>query len=160
MMRFPAFQAGVISEDGSRSSRQMRCRNGDGVGSMDFHASHMYARISPRKARLVVDLVRGMQVNQALDTLKFVNKRAKPMVEKVIRSALANAEQDVNVSLDDLFVSRAVVDEGPLLGGRARWRPISRGRAVSILKRTSHIKISLSEPAAEEVPAATDEKES
>ena len=127
---------------------------------MDFHASHMYARISARKARLVVDIVRGMQVNEALDTLKFVNKRAKPMVEKVIRSALANAEQDVNVDIDNLVISKAIVDEGPLLGGRARWRFISRGRAVPILKRTSHIKISLSELVEEEIPAATDGKES
>ena len=112
---------------------------------MDFKASHMYARISPRKARYVVDLVRGKNVNTALDTLKFVHRRAKPMVEKIIRSALANAEQNVDVDLNDLVVSHAVVDEGPLLGGRSRWRPISRGRAVPILKRTSHIKIVLSE---------------
>lgn len=112
---------------------------------MDFKASHMYARISPRKARYVVDLVRGKNVNTALDTLKFVHRRAKPMVEKIIRSALANAEQNVEVDLNNLVVSHAVVDEGPLLGGRSRWRPISRGRAVPILKRTSHIKITLSE---------------
>jgi large subunit ribosomal protein L22 len=72
------------------------------------------------------------------------------MVEKVIRSALANAEQNVEVDLDSLYLSRAIVDEGPLLGGRSRWRPISRGRAVSILKKTCHIKITLSEMAAEE----------
>jgi len=118
---------------------------------MDFIASHMYARISPRKARYVVDLVRGMSVNQALDALKFVNRRGKPMVEKVIRSALANAEQNVDVDIDSLVISRAVVDEGPLLGGRARWRPISRGRAVPILKRTSHIKVTLTEAQDDEV---------
>ena len=117
---------------------------------MEFSASHMYARINPRKARYVVDLVRGMNVNRALDTLKFVHRRAKPMVEKVIRSALANAEQNVEVDLDSLYLSRAIVDEGPLLGGRSRWRPISRGRAVSILKKTCHIKITLSEMAEEE----------
>ncbi len=112
---------------------------------MEFQASHMYARISPRKARYVVDLIRGMNVNSALDRLKFVNRRAKPMVVKVIRSALNNAEQNVEIDLDSLFIKNAIVDEGPLLGGRARWRPISRGRAVPILKRTSHIKITLSD---------------
>lgn len=127
---------------------------------MEFSASHMHARISARKARYVVDLVRGLNVNEALDTLKFVNRRAKPMVVKVIRSALANAEQNVDVDIDTLVISRAVVDEGPLLGGRGRWRPISRGRAVPILKRTSHIKISLSDGAdeAEDAEPAVDEK--
>ncbi len=117
---------------------------------MEFNASHMHARISARKARYVVDLVRGKDVNEALDALKFLNRRAKPMVEKVIRSALANAEQNVDVDIDNMVISRAVVDEGPLLGGRGRWRPISRGRAVPILKRTSHIKITLSEKTEEE----------
>ena len=120
---------------------------------MEFSASHMYARISPRKARYVVDLVRGQNVNRALDTLKFVHRRAKPMVEKVIRSALSNAEQNVDVDLNNMIISRAVVDEGPLLGGRARWRPISRGRAVPILKRTCHIKITLSDAGEDEEEA-------
>lgn len=113
----------------------------------------MHARISARKARYVVDLVRGLNVNEALDKLKFINRRAKPMVAKVIRSALANAEQNVDVDIDELVISRAVVDEGPLLGGRGRWRPISRGRAVPILKRTSHIKITLSDGADDETVA-------
>jgi len=127
---------------------------------MEFSASHMHARISARKARYVVDLIRGLNVNEALDTLKFINRRAKPMVVKVIRSALANAEQNVDVDIDDLVISRAVVDEGPLLGGRGRWRPISRGRAVPILKRTSHIKISLSDGSdgADDAASAADEK--
>ena len=114
---------------------------------MDFHASHMYAKTTARKARYVVDLIRGKPVNDALDTLRFVHRRAARLVEKVIRSALANAEQDAEVDVDSLYISRAVVDEGPLQGGRPRWRPISRGRAVPILKRTSHIRITLSTPA-------------
>lgn len=113
---------------------------------MEFYASHMYAKTTARKARYVVDLVRNMPVNQALETLKFVNRRAARMVEKVIRSALANAEQNVEVDVNTLRISKAVVDEGPLLGYRPRFRPISRGRAVPFTKRLSHIKITLSAP--------------
>ena len=117
---------------------------------MEFNASHMYAKTTARKARYVVDMIRGMPVNNALDTLQFVHRRAARLVEKVIRSALANAEQDVNVDVNELFISRAAIDEGPLLGMRPRWRPISRGRAVPIRKRLSHIKIALSSPEIEE----------
>lgn len=117
---------------------------------MEFNASHMYAKTTARKARYVVDLIRGLPVNNALDTLQFVHRRAARLVEKVIRSALANAEQDVSVDVNELYVSRAVIDEGPLLGMRPRWRPISRGRAVPVRKRLSHIKITLSSPETEE----------
>ena len=113
---------------------------------MEFKASHMYAKTTARKARYVIDMVRGKNVNQALDTLQFVHRRAARMIEKVLRSALANAEQNVDVDVDELYVSKAVVDEGPLLGGRPRFRPISRGRAVPIRKRLSHIRITLSAP--------------
>ncbi len=123
---------------------------------MDFYASHMYAKSTARKTRYVVDLIRDMPVNSALDTLKFVHRRAARLVEKVIRSALANAEQNVDVDIENLFISKAVVDEGPLQGLRPRWRPISRGRAVPIRKRLSHIKITLSTPAGVE-PKANEE---
>jgi len=113
---------------------------------MEFYASHLYAKSTARKTRYVVDLIRGKQVNNALDILQFVHKRAARMVEKVVRSALANAEQNVEVDVNDLIISKAIVDEGPLLGGRPRFRPISRGRAVQIRKRLSHIKITLSVP--------------
>jgi large subunit ribosomal protein L22 len=117
---------------------------------MDFYASHMYAKTTAQKARYVVDVIRGMPVNQALETLGFIHRRAARMVEKILRSALANAEQNVDVDVDELLVSKAVVDEGPLLGMRPRFRPISRGRAVPIRKRLSHIKITLSGPGKEE----------
>ncbi|MBU0756017.1 MAG: 50S ribosomal protein L22 [Planctomycetes bacterium] len=122
---------------------------------MDFKASHLYAKTTARKARYVVDLIRDMPVNQALETLKFVHRRAARLVEKVLRSALANAEQDVDVDLNTLHISKAVVDEGPLLGYRARIRAVSRGRAVSIKKRLSHIKITLSTPESETVNETT-----
>jgi large subunit ribosomal protein L22 len=123
---------------------------------MDFNASHMYAKTTARKARYVVDLVRGMPVNEALETLNFVHRRAARLVEKVIRSALANAEQNVDVDVNTLHISKAVVDEGPLLGYRPRFRPISRGRAVEIKKRLSHIRITLSTPETETVEKAAE----
>lgn len=123
---------------------------------MEFYASHRYAKTTARKARYVVDLIRGLQVNKALDTLQFNHRRAARMVEKVVRSALANAEQNVDVDVNDLVISKAIVDEGPLLGGRPRFRPISRGRAVQIRKRLSHIKITLSVP---EVVNATENED-
>jgi len=115
---------------------------------MDFQSSHMYAKTTARKARYVVDLIRGRPVNEALETLRFVHRRAARMVEKVVRSALANAEQNAEIDVDHLRISKAVVDEGPLLGFRPRFRPISRGRAVPIRKRQSHIRITLSTPEA------------
>jgi len=109
----------------------------------EYKASHRFARTAPRKARLVVDMIRGMPVNRALTVLDHSPQRAAVMVGKVVRSAVANAEQDTNIDPNHLRVSLARVDEGPLLGGAARWRAGSRGRAMPIKKRTSHIYIEL-----------------
>ncbi len=109
----------------------------------EFHASHRYARISARKARLVVDLIRGSSVENALRELDICKKRAGPMVRKVLRSACANATQKEGLDASNLVVSTAVVDEGPTM---KRWRPRSMGRAFPIMKRTCHIKVAVSEP--------------
>ena len=120
-----------------------------------FRATHRFARITARKARFVMDLVRGRSVNDALNTLHFVHRRASPMIQKVIRSALANAGQDLDVDVNRLYITEARVDEGPLLGGRARWRPRAQGRAYPILKKTCHIAVILAEaPEAPEAPDA------
>jgi len=111
-----------------------------------FKASHRHARISARKARLSADLVRGLPVNQALEALEYTPRRAARLIEKVIKSALANAQQDEGVDLNRLVVAEARIDEGPLLGGRPRWRPAARGRSAPIRKRTSHIIIGLGAP--------------
>jgi large subunit ribosomal protein L22 len=104
---------------------------------MAFTAKHRYARISPRKARLLMDLIRGRQVDDALTLLRFSKKRASVMVEKVVRSAVANAtEQDVAPKRSALVVSAAWVDEGPTI---KRFQPKDRGKAYSIKKRTSHL---------------------
>jgi large subunit ribosomal protein L22 len=117
---------------------------------IEFNAKHRFAKITARKARLVVDLVRGLPVNRALVLLDRSPKRAAVLVKSVVRSAVANAEHKTGGSLDlnDLVVSTARVDEGPLLGGHIRWRPAARGRAMPYHKRTSHIHISLSPAAA------------
>ena len=104
---------------------------------MAFTAKHRYARISPRKARLLMDLIRGRKVDDALTLLRFSKKRASVMVEKVVRSAVANAtEQDVAPKRNALVVSAAWVDEGPTI---KRFQPKDRGKAYSIKKRTSHL---------------------
>ena len=122
-----------------------------------FDAKHRFANITARKARLLVDLVRGQPVNRALQILGRSPQRAAVYVEGVVRSAVANAQQKTggNVDLNDLFVATARVDGGPLLGGHMRWRAGAKGRAMPYRKRTSHIHISLSprtEPPAAEAP--------
>ncbi|WP_251553884.1 50S ribosomal protein L22 [Neobacillus muris] len=99
-------------------------------------------RIAPRKARLVVDLIRGKQVGEAVAILNLTPKAASPIVEKVLKSAMANAEHNYEMDVNNLVVSQAFVDEGPTL---KRFRPRAMGRASQINKRTSHITIVLSE---------------
>jgi len=111
-------------------------------------AQARYIRVSPQKARLVVDMIRGQQAGDAIHILSAVNKQIAPAVEKVLRSAIANAEnksQDVDV--DRLFVSEAYVNEGPR---QKRIRPAPMGRAYRYQRRMSHIVVKLGERAEEE----------
>ena len=100
-----------------------------------------YVRVAPRKARLVVDLIRGKQVGVALSALKFIPRGASKVVEKVLKSAIANAQQKEIGDVDDLWIRRAYVDGGPVL---KRFQPAPQGRAHPIKKRTSHITLELS----------------
>ncbi|MEW6323992.1 MAG: 50S ribosomal protein L22 [Nitrospirota bacterium] len=100
-----------------------------------------HVRVAPRKARVVVDLVRGKPVGAAMTILKFTPRRAARVVEKVLKSAIANAEQREVGDVDELWVSRAQVDQGPTL---KRIQPAPRGMAHPIKKRTSHITLVLS----------------
>ena len=110
---------------------------------MPYEAKHRFARISPRKARLVMDLVRGRDVDDAIAMLKFSKQRVSGMIEKVIRSAVANAsEQDVAGSRNALYVAKAWVDPGPTI---KRFQPKDRGKAYSINKRTSHLVVAIDE---------------
>ena len=109
---------------------------------MESKAVLRHARVTPRKARLVVDLVRGKGVEDALGCLEATPKSVARLIAKNLRSAVANAESQQNVDVDKLFVKRAWVDEGPV---GARWMPRAQGRATPIQKRTSHITIVLDE---------------
>ncbi|GEK30783.1 50S ribosomal protein L22 [Kurthia zopfii] len=99
-------------------------------------------RIAPRKVRLVVDLIRGKQIGEAIAILKHTPKAASPVVEKVLNSAIANAEHNYDLDVNSLIVSEVFVDEGPTL---KRFRPRAQGRASAINKRTSHITLVVSE---------------
>lgn len=109
---------------------------------MEARAVARYIRVSPRKARQVVDLIRGKSLGEALDILRFLpNKAARP-VTKVVESAAANAENNFSMNRRALYVARIYVDEGPTL---KRIRPRARGMANRIRKRTSHITVVLAE---------------
>ncbi|WKB35959.1 50S ribosomal protein L22 [Terrilactibacillus sp. S3-3] len=109
---------------------------------MQAKAVAKQVRIAPRKARLVVDLIRGKDVGLALAILKNTPKAASPIVEKVLKSAIANAEHNYEMDAEGLIVEQAYVDEGATL---KRFRPRAMGRAGKINKRTSHITIIVSE---------------
>jgi large subunit ribosomal protein L22 len=105
---------------------------------MQTVAKLKFVRLSPQKARLVADQVRGKPVGQALQILRFSDKRAAGIVRKVLESAIANAEHNNGADVDELKVSAIMVDEGPAM---KRLRPRAKGRADRILKRTSHITV-------------------
>src|SRR5271168_2890453 len=135
------------------------------AGSIEAHALARHVRMSPQKARLVMDLIRGQKAQDALQTLKYTEKRAAKHIEKVLRSAIANAERKADDSgspldVDQLFVSTCYVNEG------ARWkriRPAPMGRAFRYQKRTAHLWVGVAEhhvAAAERVAANQAEAES
>lgn len=101
-------------------------------------AQARYVRMTPMKCRRVIDLVRGLPVQEALDILRFAPQAASEPIGKVVASAAANAEHNKNLQRADLFIAQAYVDEGPTL---KRFRPRAQGRAFRIRKRTSHITI-------------------
>jgi large subunit ribosomal protein L22 len=110
-------------------------------------ATQRTARQSPYKMRLVIDQIRGQSVNNALSLLAFSKKHAAKQIEKVVRSAVANAEnaarnENATLDVDDLFIKYAVINEGPKL---KRWTPAAMGRATPVLKRTSHVEIIVAE---------------
>jgi large subunit ribosomal protein L22 len=110
---------------------------------MQSKASANFSRISPRKARMIADLVRGRDAAEALQLLQFTEKSAAPVILKIIESAVANARQS-GADVDTLFISKATVDKGPNKFNR-RWRPRAMGRATRVQKGISHIVIELSE---------------
>ena len=114
---------------------------------MEFRAEARYMRVSPQKARLVLNLIKGRRVEDALNTLMFTKKRVAATVEKLLRSALENAnylssEKGVDVDVDSLYVKRAIANDGPRM---KRIRPAPMGRAYRYVRRIAHIEIALAE---------------
>lgn len=105
---------------------------------METKAVGKYIRVSPFKARQAADLIRGKDCTEAMTILKYTTKRAAFFVQKVLKSAISNAEHNNNLSEDELYVSKVFVDEGPTM---KRFRPRAMGRATMIRKRTSHITV-------------------
>lgn len=111
---------------------------------MDWRSSYRYAPISARKARLVTQLISGRGVQDAMDVLKFTRKRAATMIDKVLKSAVANADEQ-QADIDNLYVSCARVDDAGVRIGTKRWIPKDRGRAHPIRKRACHIHITVTQ---------------
>ena len=103
-------------------------------------AKSKYVRQSPYKVRLVLNLIRGLEVNEALNILSFTKRKAAEEIKQVLESAIANAETNLGLNSSNLFISKAIADEGPTL---KRFRPRARGRAGRINKRTTHLLIEL-----------------
>lgn len=109
---------------------------------MEARAVAKNIRIAPRKVRIVVDLIRGKNVNEALAILKYTPKVGTEVVEKVLKSAVANAENNLDLNVDNLYVAAVCVDQGPAM---KRIHPRSRGQAFKILKRSSHVTVVVKE---------------
>lgn len=110
--------------------------------TQETKAKLSYAHISPQKVRLVADQVRGLHVEKALELLTFSNKKAAVLVKKLLESAIANAEHNDGADIDELTVSQIYVDQGPVM---KRMRARAKGRGNRILKRTSHLTITVAE---------------
>ncbi len=109
---------------------------------MESKASLNFARVGSQKARLVADLVRGKSVEDALKILTYTDKKTAPILKKLIESAVANADYKKTMSIDNLFIKKITVDQGPVL---KRFRPRAQGRAFGVRKKTSHIDLVLGE---------------
>ena len=128
------------------------------INPNEFRAEARNLRVSPQKAKLVLDLIKGQRVEAAINTVMFTNKRIAPVVEKVLRSAVANAqylsdERNLDVDVDNLIVKTAVANEGPRM---KRIRPAPMGRAFRYQRRIAHIIITVAEKKAAEVKGATE----
>ena len=118
--------------------------------TLEFKASHRYSRMAPRKAQKVMDIIRGLPANKALDCLSNDVHRASRHIEKVLASAVANAMQNPSVKAGRLVVSQAYVNGGPLLLGRMRFRPGPMGRAMPFRRRTCHLHVHVADPEVQE----------
>ena len=109
---------------------------------MESKAVAKYVRVSPRKVRLIMDQIRGKKVEEALNLLAFAPQKSATILRKLVNSAVANAEQNSDVDVDNLYINKIFANEGPSL---KRFRPRAMGRATRIIKRTSHMTVILGE---------------
>lgn len=109
---------------------------------MEVRATQRYVRISPQKVRMIVDAIKGKPAETAINALKFMPQKSAGIVEKIVRSAVANADQNTSIDVDDLIVSNLIVDQGPSM---KRFKARARGRGARIIKRTAHITVVLAE---------------
>jgi large subunit ribosomal protein L22 len=109
---------------------------------MEAKASLQYVKVGPQKARLVADLIRGKDVNEAVKTLTFLNKKSALLIKKLIESAVANADYKKTMDIDKLYVKTIIVNQGPVM---KRFMPRAQGRAFGLRKKTSHINVVLEE---------------
>ncbi len=109
---------------------------------MEVIAKHRFARVSPQKCRLIADQIRGLPVEAALNALTFGTTKSSTLMKKVLESAIANAEHNEGADIDELKVSKVMVDEGPVM---KRIQARAKGRANRILKRTSHITVAVAD---------------
>jgi len=109
---------------------------------MEVRATQRYVRISPQKVRMIVDAIKGKPAETAINALKFMPQKSAGIVEKIVRSAVANADQNTSIDVDDLIVRNLIVDQGPSM---KRFKARARGRGARILKRTAHITVVLAE---------------
>jgi large subunit ribosomal protein L22 len=128
------------------------------MSTMEFIAKHRFARITARKAGRIADLIRGRDVNEAIELLQFTPNRGAAFYMKVVKSAMANASLDENVNVNRLFVCEARADVGPLLNNRLRFRPGPQGRAMPFAKRLSHLTIKVKEREEESDEAGSKKK--
>ena len=109
---------------------------------MEIKSYSKYMRISPKKVREVARILPGRKANEGVALLKFIPRKAARMLDKTLKSAMANAENNANLNAEDLFISEAIVEEGPAM---KRFRPCARGSAHPYKKRMSHIRIALTD---------------
>jgi large subunit ribosomal protein L22 len=111
---------------------------------VDWRSSYRYAPMSARKVRLVTEMITGLRVQEAMDVLKFTRKRAAPMIDKILRTAVADADEQ-QADVDNLYVSSATADDAGVRIGTKRWIPKDRGRAHPISKKACHIQVTVTQ---------------
>ena len=130
----------LVEEDERKVAKEAKSQKIVKKEVSESRASARFLKISPKKVRLVINEIRSLKVEEALDKLKLINKRAVPLIAKLLNSAIANAEHNFKLKKEDLYIKQIVANQGPTLH---RWKPAAFGRATPIRKRTTHLEVVL-----------------